>query len=334
MLPIQPDPLPLLLAHETSAHPLGRRRAVGDALVIAGVVAVFFWLACSWELSERFFQWASIHENLQVDELPLTLVVLSASLVAFGRRRVQELAVEVAARKRAEDVAVRVSEQNRMLAQQLISLQEQERRHLARELHDEIGQYCVAIKVDASTIARDTNGHLPRAHGCAVAMGQTADHLHNTVRGLLERLRPTALDELGLPAALQVLTDAWATRHGVTCELTVSGSLGSLGEAANITLYRIVQECLTNVARHARARYVAVSLSVQGDDRGSPCLVLCVRDDGGGMSATPPRGGLGLVGMRERAQALGGVLEIRQTKRGGTCLEVSLPLRSLSEVAA
>lgn len=309
-----------------------RRSAPRDALVIMGVVVVFFWLACSFELSEQFFQWASIYENLQVDELPLTLVVLSASLLVFGRRRVQELAVEVTARKRAENVALRVSEQNRLLARQLISLQEQERRHLARELHDEIGQYCVAIKVDASTIARDTNGHLPRAHACAVAMGQTADHLHNVVRGLLERLRPTALDELGLPAALQVLTDGWSARHGVACELTASGALGSLGEAVNITVYRIVQECLTNVAKHAGARHVAVKLTAQGNPDARPTLVLQVRDDGAGVPAELSRRGMGLAGMRERAQALGGTLDIRPTNRGGTCLEVLLPLTALAEV--
>lgn len=299
---------------------------MSDAWVIAATVVGFFALACALELSEQFAQWDSAHKNLQLDELPLTLVVLSVSLLVFGRRRVQELAVEVQARRRAEELAVQVSEQNRLLARQLISLQEQERRHLARELHDEIGQYCVAIKVDASTIERDTAGHLPRAHACALAMGQTADHLHQVVRRLLDRLRPTALDELGLQAALQVLADTWASRHGVACVLTASGPLNALGEAVNITLYRIVQECLTNIAKHADARNVEVTLWANHGSQGTTTLSLRVRDDGTGMAPDRGQEGMGLVGMRERAQALGGTLDIWPVERGGTCLEAVFPV--------
>lgn len=311
------------------AHALVHRSAVSDAVLIAVGVGLFFGVACWLELSERFVRWASAYEHLQLDELPLTLLVLSVSLAVFGRRRVQELALEIQARRQAEELAVQMLAQNRMLARQLISLQEQERRHLARELHDEIGQCCVAIKVDASTIERDTRTHLAHAHASALAIGQTADHLHSVVRGMLDRLRPTALDDLGLLAALQVLTDTWSRRHGVTCELTASGQANALGETANITLYRIVQECLTNIAKHAGARHVAVTLRSECDDGGTQVLTLCVQDDGAGMPPGVSSGGMGLVGMRERAHALGGVLHLRPVQPGGTCLEVVFPLAAL-----
>lgn len=330
----RPEDVPLLLPADVVARPSVRTSAVKDGLVIVLTVAGFFWLACSLELSERFIHWASAHENLQVDEWPLTLLVLTGSLWVFAHRRMRELAVEVEARRHAENVALKVSEQNRLLARQLISLQEQERRHLARELHDEIGQYCVAIKVDASTIERDTAAQMPRAFACAVAIGQTADHLHSVVRGLLERLRPTALDDLGLHAALQVLTDTWGQRHGVACVLTATGPLNALGETANITLYRIVQECLTNIARHAAARHVEVDVSVQIGANGIPHLALSVRDDGTGLSSRATRSGMGLVGMRERAQALGGTFNIHTQERGGTCLQVAFPVGTFAEVTA
>ena len=318
----------------TKAHVLTRRGAVNDVLIILLVVIGFFALACWFELSERFFHWASTHENLQVDELPLTLVVLSISLAIFGRRRMQELEVEIKARNHAEGVTIHMLAQNRQLARQLISLQEQERRHLARELHDEIGQYCVAIKVDASTIERETCAHLPHAHASALAIGQTADHLHSVVRGMLDRLRPTALDELGLLAALHVLTDTWSKRHRMPCVLTASGQTEAFGETVNITLYRIVQESLTNIAKHASACHVDVTLMIQVGGDGASTVTLMVRDDGVGLPFEKPNAGMGLVGMRERALALDGKFDIKQLKCGGTCLEVVLPVAELKQVHA
>jgi len=309
-----------------------RRAAQRDLAWMALVVGGFFALAVWLNLSEKLLHWTSHYEGLQADELPLALLMLSLCLVVYSRRRARELAEEITARHSAEVQNLRMLAQNRLLAQQLIALQEQERRRLAQELHDEIGQYCVAIKVDAASIAHDTQGSLPEAHASAQSISQTASHLHAVVRGMLERLRPTALDDLGLHDCLQVLTSAWSRRHHLPCTLHVEGLPGDahdldplrdLGEALNITLYRLVQESLTNVAKHAGARQVQVTLR-----RNTPTaqVQLTVHDDGCGIDDERRNTGLGLLGMRERCHALGGTLVVRRLPTGGTAVEASFAL--------
>lgn len=294
-----------------------------DLFWIAAVVCGFFVLAGRLELSEALLSWMSRYETLQIDELPLTLLVLSLCLAVYSRRRARELADEVRARQIAETQNLRMLEQNRLLARQLITLQEQERRHLAQELHDEIGQYCVAIKVDAASIAHDTRGSLPEAHASAQSISQTASHLHAVVRGMLERLRPTALDDLGLADCLQVLTSAWSRRHRIPCTLHIDDGgdsthpINQLGEVHNITLYRLVQESLTNIAKHAQAQHASVSLHYTATGSGGE-LTLTVQDDGCGIPSEQPGSGLGLVGMRERCHSLGGTLSLQRLPAGGT----------------
>ena len=312
----------------TDPRQAARRRAARmDLAIIAVVVGGFFFLAAAFQLSEKLIHWTSTYERLQADELPLTLLMLSLCLAVYSRRRAVELAEEITARQSAETLSQQMLAQNRLLAQQLIATQEQERRHLARELHDEIGQYCVAIKFEASSIAQDTLAQLPQAHTSALAIGQTADHLHAVVRGMLDRLRPTALDELGLQDCLKVLTEGWVQRHRTACTLHVEGALDGLGEAVNITLYRIVQESLTNIAKHAAARHVEVTLhrpAPGAPDAGQ--VRLRISDDGRGIAPEGIGAGLGLVGMRERCHALGGTLSIQRQPAGGTEVEATLPI--------
>jgi len=127
-------------------HP--RPAALIDLAIVAGAVVGFYSLSVYLELSEQVSHWTQGYERWQVDELPLSLLLLSAGLSWFGWRRWRELVVEMRARSSVEETNLRMLAQNRQLARQLIQLQEQERRHLARELHDELGQSCVAIKLD------------------------------------------------------------------------------------------------------------------------------------------------------------------------------------------
>ncbi len=304
-----------------------RPTAMTDLAIIAGTVIAFFVLAAHLELSEKVAAWGRSYEHWQLDELPLTLLLLSAGLAWFSQRRWRELVVEVRARSAAEAAGARMLEQNRQLARQLIQLQEQERRHLARELHDELGQCCVAIKVDASSIAHDTRDRLETAYVCARAIEQTADHLQDVVRSMLRRLRPMGLDELGLAACLQGLMASWSERHGTACVLRADGVLDGLDEATNIAIYRTVQESLTNIAKHARANRVVVDIHrpaaamSEGD-----CITLRIDDDGEGMSAGSTREGLGIFGMGERVHALGGRLSVAAAPSGGTRVDAVLPL--------
>jgi len=322
--------------HQTNALPmanqpagLGRAGALSQpALEVACIVVAvvgFFLLSSTFNLSEQFAQWAGGNERFQLDELPLTLLVLALCLTLFARRRVVALSAEVQARRQAETLAEQALATNRMLAQQLITLQEQERHHLARELHDEIGQCCIGLQVNAATIAADTAATLPDAHASAQAIAHTAEELHRTVRSMLERLRPVALDDLGLPDALQALATRWSHTHRIPCTLTCAGSLTHLGEACNITLYRVAQEALTNVARHARAETVHLQLNAP-EDGTAHAVELSVRDDGCGFrppDSTHP--GMGLAGMRERVHALQGTLTIEALPPHGTRLHISLP---------
>ena len=305
--------------------------AMEVAFILVTVVS-FFMLSSALDLSEQFAQWAGGNERFQLDELPLTLLVLAVCLALFARRRVVDLSAEVNARLQAETRAEQALANNRVLAQQLITLQEQERHRLARELHDEIGQCCIGLQVNAATIAADTATTLPDAHASAQAIAQTAQDLQRTVRGMLEHLRPVALDDLGLTDALQSLTTRWSTTHRIPCTLSCSGPLANLGEAHNITLYRVAQEALTNVARHAQAR--AVHMHLRASEGPAPRWVeLSVLDDGCGFrQANSTQPGMGLAGMRERVHALQGTLTLAALAPQGTRLHISLPF--LPSIAA
>ena len=232
-----------------------------------------------------------------------------------------ELAAVAAKFNRMAEVLERSREQNRYLAQQTIAIQEDERRVLARELHDELGQSITAVKAVAASLGQ--------AHASSVvSQGATtiteiANQMYGVVRGMLRRLRPVLLDEFGLVRALENLIDGWNERHAdVFCHLTARGSLEDLGDAVNIGLYRVVQECLTNVAKHAAASDVTVELERTADDR----VRLRVSDNGiGFVPETAPRG-LGLLGMRERIEALQGSFKIETASGRGVVVAVELPV--------
>lgn len=233
--------------------------------------------------------------------------------------------LDVIARKfnHMAEVLERSREQNRLLTQKSLAIQEQERRYLAQELHDELGQSISAIKALAVSISQSGDS-FQRVNDSARTITEVSQRIYDTVRGLMRRLRPVMLDELGLLPALQNLVDEWNEHHGdIFCRLDVDGELPPLTEDIKINLYRIVQEALTNVAKHARASEVAVTLrpcANSGSD-----LELQIVDNGIGMTATITSS-LGLRGMRERAEALGGMFDLRNAPGGGVRLRVQIPI--------
>ena len=210
-------------------------------------------------------------------------------------------------------------ERNRRLTQRIVNLQEDERKSLARDLHDEIGQSLTAISSDAAAIQETAT--LDSARVSARAIGEVSRQLMDLVHSMLQRLRPGALDELGLPAALRELVTSWVQRHPrVQLGMGVAAELGPLDEAVATTLYRSVQECLTNVARHSGAKHVTVRVALVDDN-----VELSVDDDGAGFDMAAGTGGFGLAGMRERVEGLGGLLQLRSERGRGTTVVVSLP---------
>jgi signal transduction histidine kinase len=206
-----------------------------------------------------------------------------------------------------------------------VLLQEAERKALARELHDELGQYLNAIKIDAVALRDDTPTGEARRAGAGSIIAN-ADYVYRTVGGLIRRLRPVGLDELGLAAALEHIVDGARARLPATrFNLHVDGEIGALSETFDLTLYRLVQEGLTNCAKHASASEVEVRIA-RARITARDCIMLTMTDNGAGADWAARQDGLGLVGMRERVEALGGQLHITTAPGYGFRIVASLPL--------
>jgi glucose-6-phosphate-specific signal transduction histidine kinase len=287
---------------------------------------IFALLSIRLELSEHLLAWTRPHERYQVDELPGVLLFIACGLAWYAWRRVAEVRDELALRR---DVEARLREalaENRQLAMAAVSKQEEDRRDLARELHDDLGQYVNAAKIDAVTL-RD-GGHEETVATSAAAIVKSLDHMDQVVRDLLRRLRPTGLDELGLPAALEEFVEGWRRRlPEITFQLAIEPGLEHFDEATNITLYRLVQEGLTNIAKHSHASRVEIGLARAA---GGESVALTVRDDGVGSAPLGRQSGLGLIGMRERVVALGGTFDATQPQARGFVLTARLPVSAVA----
>lgn len=299
-----------------------RRRQLEGALIGATALLTFL-VSSRTELYERLHTELARYEGFQADEFVFVLLSVLAALAVFSFLRWREARSELMSRIAAEHALHRLAARNRELAQTLIGLQEAERRRIAHELHDHFGQSCNAIRIDAVFLRTSLPGSSPE-QAAATRIAETADDLYQTVRGLLYELRPAALDSLGLVGALQSLCESWEERSAISCALLPSGELGNLGEQINIALYRIAQESLSNVMKHAQAGHVRVTLSGFAE---SGQLELTIEDDGVGHDAASVRAGLGWLGMKERASMLGGSLSIGQSRLGGVLVTCRVPLR-------
>jgi PAS domain S-box-containing protein len=218
-------------------------------------------------------------------------------------------------------------EENRRLSQRSMQVQEEERRNLARELHDELGQSLNAIKVDAVAI-RDRSDNAVEVQRGARAIIEVSGQVYDVVRSLLQRLRPVALDELGLRSAVEYGIEQWRRRHStVRCNFSADDELDGLSEEVNITLYRLAQECLTNVAKHAQATSVTIALARVGSGQDGGEILFSFEDNGRGFDPGPRRQGLGLVGLRERVEALGGNFDLQSAPGQGVRVRASIPVK-------
>jgi two-component system sensor histidine kinase UhpB len=210
---------------------------------------------------------------------------------------------------------------NHKLTQQIITLQEEERKNLARDLHDEIGQHLTAIHVDASAILKAKS--LSVARESARAIDEVSRQMMDIVHDMLQRLRPVILEELGLNAALRELIDSWQQRNqSVRTMVSIRGHMNAPEDIIAIAVYRIVQECLTNITRHAQASNVHIEVDCMDDK-----LILSVQDDGRGFDTGTPVDGFGLAGMRERVEALGGSFNVNSSPDRGVRISVWLSLK-------
>ena len=238
------------------------------------------------------------------------------ALVAVTRLRVLERRSEQQ-RMIAEDA----ERQMRELSQQIVATQEEERKSLSRELHDQVGQTLTALRLELGRIDR-VRSPSETAIGHAVAESrQLVDSVVRTVRDLSLGLRPSMLDDFGLQAALEWLVRDVARRHGGSVDLRIDGNLDGVPEQYRTSVYRIVQEALTNCVRHARADRLEVDVIRRWDS-----LEVSITDNGVGLEPSRARLGLGLRGIEDRAKELNGTLKISNPPGGGTTLSILLPL--------
>jgi len=211
--------------------------------------------------------------------------------------------------------------ENRRLNHQLLTLQEQERSDLARDLHDEVSPFLFAISIDAATASRLLGEGLAKeAHEHVQSITEAVRHMQRQVRSMLGRLRPIGLAEFGLREAIENMVAFWRRRRPDICyRVAITQECDEPGELVESTICRIVQECLSNAVRHAEPRIIAVSIDRIGGE-----IRVKVADDGRGMTASA-RPGYGLVGIGERVKAMGGRVELANQGGDGFALTVLLP---------
>jgi signal transduction histidine kinase len=240
------------------------------------------------------------------------------------------LSAELAERALSEQ-RLRASEENlRALAAHLQSVREEERIHIAREIHDELGQALTGMKFDLNSFAKNFEKdpaavRTEKQQGLGIAI----DRIINSVRRIASGLRPEVLDEIGLAAAFEWQAREFQRRTGIRCNVNIAARFVDPDKERSTALFRIFQELLTNVARHANATRVNVSLS-----EGEAALALTVEDNGRGIKETEiesPRS-LGFLGLRERVLAFGGTIAIKGDEGKGTKVSVSVPVTAHQEV--
>jgi two-component system sensor kinase len=262
------------------------------------------------------------------EEFPIEASISQA--LHGGRRYFTVILRDITLRKQAEDSLRQSQRELRELSARVLEAREEEKAHIARELHDELGQLLTALKMDLASLREGLPGALQaRAGEMAALLDQTVA----ATRRISADLRPLMLDDLGLAEAARWLAEDFAGRSGIACRIDIAGAeaLEGAAKAVATAVYRAIQESLTNVARHAGAKSAWATLAaVDGEVRFE------MEDDGRGIAAEDlaKARSLGLKGMRERIAYLGGSLEIERAPRGGTRLRVSVPLAGAPGTAA
>jgi signal transduction histidine kinase len=253
----------------------------------------------------------------------ISLCVVEAILI-FG------LLVERGNRRRSETALRESHHELRTLTGKLLLAQETERRRIARELHDDLSQSLALLSVQMDLLGRQPPESGSQLGGQMQEMSDQVKQLSSTVHDLSHRLHPAKLEQVGLVAAVRTLCKEPTRHHALQIEFTHHQIPESVAPDTALCLYRIVQEALRNVVKHAGARHVGVELRGTGD-----AICLRIVDDGAGFDpdAVDGKGGLGLVSMRERLRLVGGEIVIDSRPAGGTRIDVRVPLGAPGQVS-
>ena len=241
--------------------------------------------------------------------------------------------LELRVRERTAELE-RAQEGLRALSGQLLTMQDEERRRIARELHDSAGQITVALGMNLTSILAETKNLTPKAGKACREASELVQQLSRELRTISHLLHPPLLDEAGLPPALTWLVDGFAQRSKISVKLDLAPDLGRFSPEVETAIFRVIQECLTNILRHSESRAASIRIARDVDE-----IKVEVRDQGKGMpsgsngSGGRRRMGVGIQGMRERITQLGGRFDIRSGKNGTTVL-ASLPVPSATVQSA
>jgi signal transduction histidine kinase len=258
--------------------------------------------------------------RVRIGFIALATVMIGALVSWLVVRRVDGLEREIQRRRLKE---IRNKRDLQRLSARLVDAQEQERRALARELHDEVGQALTALKMEVGVALRAAESD-PQIRKPLEEARAIADNTLHGVRDLSQLLHPAILDDFGLPEAITAYARSFSKRTNIRTEVSLSGLEKRLPAGVEVAVYRIMQEALTNVARHSRATWSIITV-MRTPDR----LYVVIDDDGAGLPAGEPgvsHRGLGLIGMRERAQSLSGTMAVETRPGGGTRVSVTIPL--------
>jgi len=261
---------------------------------------------------------------LRADGVEFPIEASISQATEGGQRLYTVILRDITRRKQYEDMLVRQQAELREISARVLEAREEEKTLLARELHDELGQQLTALKIDLAWLRERLPAADPALGAKLAHMTGLVDQTMGSVRRISADLRPLMLADLGLQDAAAWLVNEFAKHSGVACQLDapLESELENVDQAVAITVYRVLQESLTNISRHARAKHAWVILGASGN-----WLQLEVEDDGQGIAEADlarPRS-LGLKGMRERVLYLGGSVEVGRAPRGGTRVLVRVP---------
>lgn len=253
------------------------------------------------------------------------VIRLESSLMSDGKS-CRMIMTDISQIKYAIQLNKNLLNENRVLMKNLFHAQEKERYMLACELHDELGQWLTAIHAEAETISNYTDKN-SIVSASTQAIKECSIKMHEVIRSMLHKLRPELLDTLGLADALLEIKREWCSHHPqITLEFKLEDDLSGLDDRTSITIYRIIQESLNNICKHSEATWAQIKLGFKMDYNSAiPFLSLDIEDNGKGFDCDQLTTGIGLLGMRERAIAIGGTLSIDSVPHNGTRINVRLP---------
>ena len=225
-------------------------------------------------------------------------------------------------------VLLETKARNQLLTKRSLEIQEEERRNLSQELHDELGQTITAIKAVAVSISNKTTLEKRYINSSVKTIVEYSDHVYQVAKNMMHRLRPSVLDEFGLVKALQNMIDEWNdNQDNIFCDFTFLDVPTDLSESLKINIYRIIQESLTNILKHSNASQVTVAIKKDRLDN-TERINLKIEDNGIGIDQDKIIPGFGLLGMKERVEMNGGIFEFESSTGNGVKINIFVPIKS------